>query len=52
MKKTTKPTKRPKPRTKARTNHVKTRSRTLAVGELDQIYGGRFVQDPGTKDGN
>ena len=52
MKKTAKQTRRPKQRTKARTNHVKTRSRTLAVGELDQVYGGRFAQDPGTKDGN
>jgi hypothetical protein len=52
MKKITKRTKRAKPRTKAKTNPVKTRSRTLSVGELDQVYGGRFITDPGTKDGN
>jgi hypothetical protein len=52
MKKITKRTKRAKPRTKAKTNPVKTRSRTLSVGELDQVYGGQFITDPGTKDSN
>ena len=48
-KKTTKNTKR---RTKAKISQVKTLYRQLDVGELDQAYGGRFAQDPGTKDGN
>ena len=49
MKKVTKRTRRAK-RTKPRTNHVKTLGRELAIGELDQVYGGTLITDQrGTK---
>jgi hypothetical protein len=34
---------------KAKVNQVQTQRRLLDIGELDQVYGGKLVQDPGTK---